>query len=193
MIRSGIVVGLSLALAWAAPQDVLEVSWHEAAPPLRGELRDLALRPVLKPAPEHVVLGPEGDTALFADFRGKLVLLNFWATWCPPCVREMPSLDRLEGKLGGGDFEVIALSLDRAAEGVLDDFFEALGRRNIPYTPVRQRKAMRVYRLGGLPTTLVVSPEGELVATLAGPADWDSPEAEALVRHLIRSWKTRTR
>lgn len=193
MIVLRVISCFVLSVVWMGSQHDLEASWHESAPPFSGEIRDLSLRPVLKPALEHVVRGPQEDTALFADFRGKLVLLNFWATWCPPCVKEMPSLDRLEGKLGGADFEVVALSLDKTAEGVLDAFFESHRLTHLRIYWDRQRKAMLVYRLGGLPTSFLISPDGDLVATLAGPADWDSDEAEELVRYLIRSWKKSTK
>ena len=138
----------------------------------------------MRPAPDHVFTGPNGEALTLGDFKGRVVLLNFWATWCPPCVEEMPSLDRLQGRLGGDRFEVLALSLDDSRE-IVDRFFAEFGLEYLAVYLGKEEKSMYAFAVGVLPTTLVVGPEGNLLGALAGPAEWDRPEAEALMSYFI--------
>ena len=126
----------------------------------------------------------------FAEYRKvlteKFVLLNVWATWCPPCVEEMPSLDRLQAALGGPHFEVVALSLDQGGIAAVEQFFAAHDIDHLEiYLDEAGGKAFQDYRLAALPTSLLLLPDGRTVGTLAGPAQWDSAEAKALVRFFM--------
>ena len=126
---------------------------------------------------------PEGEITL-ADYRGQVVLVNAWATWCPPCVAEMPSLDRLQGLRGGADFQVVPVSLDRRME----DIGAWYGRNGIEALPVIHDGSFQInsrLELPGLPTTVLYNRDGREVARLPGEAEWDSPEALALVDYLI--------
>ncbi len=126
-----------------------------------------------------------GETVRLADFRGRVVLLNFWATWCPPCVREMPSLDRLQAMIGGKDFTVIALSLDRRGLERVGPFFEEHGLDSLTqYIDPRSRVAAAL-RVSGLPTTLLIDRAGREVGRMIGPAEWDSPEAFTLIKGIM--------
>ncbi len=163
----------------------LSASWHEGAPPFAGELRNLTLRGELHPAPEYRFLDGDGAEISLVDFRGRLVLLNFRATWCPPCVEEMPSLDRLQARFGGERFEVVALSLDRQGLDAIMPFFTEHGLDALrPYSDPSMA-SMSAFKLAGLPTSLIIGPQGHIVATMAGPADWDSPGAHALITYLL--------
>lgn len=126
-----------------------------------------------------------GRTRSLADFRGMVVLLNIWATWCGPCRREMPSLDRLQGMLGGDDFQVIALSIDRAGIEVVRKFYADVGIRKLGIYIDRSGKATRELGTIGLPATVLVDREGREVGRLIGPAEWDEPEIVAFLKGVI--------
>ena len=116
----------------------------------------------------------DGQSRSLTDFRGKVVLLNIWATWCVPCRKEMPTLDRLQAKLGGADFEVVALSIDRRMDAVRK-FFAEVGIQKLAMYLDSSAKATRELGAVGLPTTLLLDREGREVGRLIGPAEWDSP------------------
>lgn len=118
----------------------------------------------------------DGRVTSLADFRGKVVLLNIWATWCVPCRVEMPTLDRLQAELGGEKFEVLALSIDRAGLEKVRDFYDDIGLRHLSIYIDSSAKATRQLRAFGLPTTLLIDREGREIGRLIGPSEWDSPE-----------------
>jgi thiol-disulfide isomerase/thioredoxin len=117
-----------------------------------------------------------GAARKLSDFRGKFVLLNIWATWCIPCRKEMPTLDRLQAKLGGPDFDVVALSIDRKGPDVVRKFYADVGIKNLALNIDTSADAS--FKLGavGVPTTLLLNHNGQEIARLIGPAEWDSPE-----------------
>jgi len=127
----------------------------------------------------------QGRTRSLADFKGKVVLLNLWATWCVPCRKEMPALDRLQGLLGAPDFEVVALSIDRGGMDVVRKFFAEIGIHNLAVYVDSAGKAMRALNAVGLPLTLLVGRDSLEIGRLIGPAEWDSAEAIAFVRSMI--------
>jgi thiol-disulfide isomerase/thioredoxin len=121
-----------------------------------------------------------------ADFRGKVVLLNIWATWCAPCRREMPTLDRLQAQLGGSDFEVVALSIDRKGLPVVKEFYAEIGLDTLPIYVDQSGSAQRTLSVLGVPTTLLLDREGNEIGRLLGPAEWDSPEMMAFFRDYLK-------
>ncbi len=125
--------------------------------------------------PEVRFVNAEGRMLRLAEFRGKVVLLNIWATWCGPCRREMPTLDRLQAKLGGPVFEVIALSIDRAGIDAVKPFYEELKLQRLAIYVDRSAKVTRQLAVIGIPTTLLIDAEGREIGRLAGPAEWDAP------------------
>ena len=127
----------------------------------------------------------EGRALSLGDFRGKVVLLNLWATWCTPCRRELPALDRLQAKLGRPDFEVLALSVDRQGVAAVRPFFEQLGLKALKLYADPSGRTMQSLKLVGLPTTLLIDRAGRQRAVAVGPAAWDSAEAVAAIRRLL--------
>lgn len=121
-----------------------------------------------------------GKAMSLADFRGKVVLLNIWATWCPPCREEMPSLDRLNGKRGGENFEVVALSIDRDT-ALVKPFYEEFGIQTLRGYFDPSAQIPNTLRAPGVPTTLLIDQEGREIGRAMGPAAWDSPQVEALI------------
>ena len=154
-------------------------------PPLSGWMAGFA--PAAEPAalPGSAFVDERGRRSSFEDFRGRLVLANFWATWCGPCVREMPSLARLHARLGGPDLAVVALSEDRLGWKKMAPFRAAHGLGDLPMFHDAASTTMFAARVRGLPTTILLGRDGRELGRLVGPAEWDSPEAEALIRHYM--------
>ncbi|MBI1260553.1 MAG: redoxin family protein [Rhizobiales bacterium] len=123
----------------------------------------------------------EGKVLHMTDFKGKTVLLNLWATWCGPCREEMPALDALQARLGSDDFEVVALSTDSKGLELARSFHQETGIKNLRLFNEPTSKASFVYKAFGLPTTILISPDGHELGRLVGPAHWDTAEAEALI------------
>lgn len=120
-----------------------------------------------------------------ASFKGKLVLLNIWATWCTPCREEMPTLDRLQAKLGSAQFEVVALSIDRAEVSLIEKFYEELDLDALAVYVDPTGSASTILNVIGIPATLLINPQGDEMGRLLGPAQWDAPAMiEAIQRYL---------
>jgi thiol-disulfide isomerase/thioredoxin len=120
-----------------------------------------------------------------ADFRGKIVLLNIWATWCVPCREEMPALDALETKLGGEDFQVVAVNIDKGGPEKAATFLTETGATHLQLYTDPSGKLFSTLRAVGMPTTLIIDRDGKEIARLVGPADWASPEAVAVIEAAI--------
>lgn len=133
---------------------------------------------------KHKAGGMIRDVSL-QDFAGKVVVLNFWATWCPPCVAEMPSLDRLQTALGPEGVEVVAVSEDRGGFRQVDPFFEARGLEALERYVDEGGRLARHFGVKAMPTTVLIGPDGVPVGAVEGAAEWDSPEAQALLRKLL--------
>ena len=126
-----------------------------------------------------------GRSLTLADFRGRTVLLNIWATWCPPCRDEMPTLDRLQARLGGAEFHVLALSIDKGGFDTVRAFYAEIGITHLDLYLADQLRGMMAFGVVGLPTTLLVNPQGREVARKVGPAAWDSPAAISQIQRVI--------
>jgi thiol-disulfide isomerase/thioredoxin len=129
-----------------------------------------------KPVPEISFHDEQGNALTLEAWRGKIVALNIWATWCGPCRAEMPTLDRLQGLLGGDRFDVIALSIDRAGVGVVRRFFNEIGIELLAIFIDDTGRSARDLKVFGLPATIILGPEGRELGRLVGPAEWDTPE-----------------
>jgi thiol-disulfide isomerase/thioredoxin len=137
-----------------------------------------------QPVPELAFTDEHGESRSLEDWRGKVVLLNVWATWCAPCRAEMPTLGRLQQRLGGEGFEVVALSVDRAGAGAVRKFFDEIGVR-LPVFIDQDGTAIRALGLFGLPGTLLIDPDGNELARLTGPAAWDTAEMVSFFEGVI--------
>lgn len=124
----------------------------------------------------------KGRAVTLQDFRGKLVLLNVWATWCVPCRKEMPALDRLQARLGSPNFEVVALSIDRGGAFVVRAFYDEVGIRALRIYVDKTSDAATDLGVVAIPVTLLIDREGREIGRKIGPAEWDSPEAVTLIQ-----------
>jgi thiol-disulfide isomerase/thioredoxin len=160
--------------------------------PLAGTVAHFSLSNPRLPAPAVTVQDGDGREVGLADFRGRVVLVNFWATWCVPCLKEMPSLDRLAGRLGGSDFAVVAISIDRTGKAVVGPWFDQNGIRHLGLYLDPQSRAPFAFRgvLGTssieLPVSILLDRQGRVVGSLKGAAEWDAAEAEALIRAVMK-------
>ena len=126
-----------------------------------------------QPVPTFTLTGLDGSAVDLARYRGKFVLLNFWATWCPPCVKEMPSMERLADRLQGKPFAVLAVSLDKDGAATVAAFVERLEVTfAIALDP--QAKVATAYGANELPTTFLLDPRGQVIAAAKGERDWAS-------------------
>jgi thiol-disulfide isomerase/thioredoxin len=160
------LTGSQFALAQQPPKNF---ATHDAARPVAAvEFED---------APGH--------SRSLADFKGRVVLLNIWATWCVPCRKEMPALDRLQESSGGPDFEVVPLSIDRGGLEVVRKFYEEVGIRHLAMYVDVSGQAYRRLSVVGLPTTFLIDRSGLEVGLIIGPAEWDSPEIAEFLKPII--------
>ena len=139
-----------------------------------------------KPLPEISFQDGQGGMHTLADFRGRAVLLNIWATWCVPCRKEMPALDRLQQKLGGPAFQVVVLSIDTEGVAAVRRFYDEVGIRALAIYVDPTTRASDKLGVIGIPTTLLVDPQGREVARRTGQAEWDGAEPVALIQKYLQ-------
>ena len=139
-----------------------------------------------KPLPELTFVNGDGREMTLEAFKGQTVLLNIWATWCVPCREEMPTLDRLQAKLGGPDFQVVPLSIDREGLPTVKAFYRELGLKALDIYVDHTGKASRQLGAVGIPTTLLVDPEGREIGRTVGPAAWDSEQVLQVLRRYVK-------
>lgn len=158
---------------------------ERVAPLARGEVAALTVSKTPRPATDITFLDKDGQKRTLADFRGKTVLLNLWATWCVPCREEMPALDRLQANQGGKDFEVVAVNIDTARLDKRQAFLDSAGVKSLGFFADPTADAFQALKQAGkvvgLPTSILVDPQGCELGIMAGPAAWDSPDATKLV------------
>jgi thiol-disulfide isomerase/thioredoxin len=138
-----------------------------------------------RPAPTAEFRNASGKHLTLADFRGRVVLLNIWATWCGPCRAEMPSLDRLQALHRDDGLAVLAISVDDDGSNAVRRFFQQAGVRNLTLYLDADGATARAFRASSIPTTLLIDRNGNVVGSLVGAMQWDSPDALALIRHYL--------
>ena len=152
-----------------------------ADPLVQGEVAALTLASGPNPLGALAFDDAQGTRTTVAAFAGKTVLLNLWATWCVPCRAEMPALDKLQARLGSAEFAVVPVNIDQQRLDRARGFFKEIGATNLPYYADKSADILRVLNGKGLPTTVLIGRDGCEIGTMAGPAQWDSPDARALI------------
>ena len=128
----------------------------------------------------------DGGATTVGAFKGRTILLNLWATWCVPCRAEMPALDRLEGTLGSQHFAVVPVDIDTTRLDRPRAFLQEIGATHLAYYADNSADILQVLHGKGLPTTILIGPDGCEIGTMAGPAPWDSPDAKALIGRIAQ-------
>jgi thiol-disulfide isomerase/thioredoxin len=188
LVGAGVVAGASLAAALLLrkPPGPPVLTLRPDAAPEAVHLQSLdALRPVDPPRalPEIVYTDADGTPHGLRDLRGRMVVLNLWATWCPPCVAEMPSLAAL-ARAAGADVAVLPLSSDHGGAAVVARFYRDHGITGLPVALDPKGAALEALGARGLPTTLILDAEGRERGRLEGAADWAAPAALSALRRL---------
>jgi thiol-disulfide isomerase/thioredoxin len=166
----------------------------QIAPLVRGEVAALAVAQTGFQVPELAFKDSAGHDHTLKDWRGRTVLLNLWATWCVPCRREMPTLDALQGKLGGPNFEVVAVNIDTRDPEKPLKFLKDVDVKQLAYYSDQSAHVFEDLKTAGkafgMPTTVLVDRSGCEIGTMAGPAEWSSDDGVKLVNAAIADDKT---
>jgi thiol-disulfide isomerase/thioredoxin len=134
--------------------------------------------------PDAVFVAQDGSTHHLGEFKGRGMVVNMWATWCAPCVAEMPSLQSLSTALAPHDIAVLPLSSDRGGADVVQAWYQAHGITALPVLLDPKGALARAFNARGIPTTVIINTAGQVTARLEGAADWASPAAQALIQKL---------
>jgi thiol-disulfide isomerase/thioredoxin len=195
-IGAGLVTALAAGLALygtgrdgASPCGPSTAALQRVAAASRGEVAAMQAPETPRPAPDVAFKGPDGAEMRLADLRGKLLLVNLWATWCAPCKAEMPALDRLQAALGGPDFAVVAINLDTRNVDKPPVWMRENGIAQLAYyadpggrvLPAVQRDTGST----GLPTTLLIDGAGCTIGVMKGPAEWSGADARRLIQAVL--------
>ena len=154
-----------------------------------GDMKKLNFGAVPQALPAVALTDDAGSERSLAEWSGKVLVVNFWATWCAPCRVEMPALDRLQGAMGSDDFQVLTVATGRNAMPAITKFFDEAGVTRLQILRDEQQKLARELGILGLPVTLILDREGRELARLIGDAAWDGPEAQALLAALVAEGK----
>jgi len=183
------IAGFGTVYVSFAPSDNGETQVSTGTGPLAGLNKGAMAALVIKSKPVDLpaltFADGDGKPVSLADFSGKIVLLNIWATWCVPCREEMPALDKLGTKLGGKDFQVVAVNIDKGGPGKAAAFLKETGATHLTLYTDPSGKLFSTLKAVGMPTTLLIDRDGKEIGRLIGPADWASPEAVAVIEAAI--------
>jgi len=155
--------------------------------PLRSSQQLGPFREISDPQPLAKFRFADADGRLRSldEFVGKVLLLNIWATWCPPCRKEMPSLDRLQARMGGDDFQVLAISTDLQGVAQVGEFYQSAGISSLQLFIDHDGETESALKLPGLPTTFLIDREGKTIGVKVGPAEWDSEQVMAVIENQL--------
>ncbi len=148
-----------------------------------GDMKKLAIHASPAPVPDAVLLDAADAEHSLTEFKGKWVVLNFWAIWCAPCRQEMPSLDRLQAAMP--ELAVVPVATGRNAVEGIERFFAEAGVQNLPILRDPKSDLSRAMGVLGLPVTVILNPDGQEVARLIGDAEWDSDSAKAVLAAMM--------
>jgi len=181
LVYTALTAGANPALA--ADADII-------APLVSGDMKKLAVHSVpVATSGAAFELADSAGKATLEDYRGKYMLVNFWATWCAPCRKEMPHLSELQAELGGKDFEVLTIATGRNSPEGITKFFTETGITNLPRHQDPKQELASQMGIFGLPITVLIDPQGREIARLRGDADWASDSAKSIIKALIANHK----
>jgi thiol-disulfide isomerase/thioredoxin len=163
---------------------------RKLAPLVQGEVAALTMATAPLRLPDLAFEDAEGKPKKLSDWRGRTVLVNLWATWCLPCRKEMPALESLQTRLGGANFEVVAVNIDTRDPEKPKNFLKEANLTRLGYFSDQKAKVFQdlkaIDRALGMPTSVLVDGEGCEIATIAGPAEWDSGDAIKLITAAVK-------
>ncbi|KJC58447.1 hypothetical protein UP10_23370 [Bradyrhizobium sp. LTSPM299] len=191
--RRTALAGVSAAIATAAVPSSPAVALSDGPPPFGTVRHQFTILQPARMVPSVSITRLDGSAVNFAAFRGKVVLVNFWATWCPACRTELPSLDRLQETMGRKYLEVVAVSADRDGGATVTPFLRRLGIRHLDIGLDPRARMVRAgddesatpFPLYGMPISYIVSPSGRIEGYMVGEADWSSEDARNLLNYYL--------
>lgn len=179
-----VAAALYMALSVGAIPGHADTSAAEAL--REGDMKKLTFHSTPEAVSDHPFdLADGAGQGTLADYEGKHILVNFWATWCAPCRHEMPMLSELQSEFGGDDFEVVTIATGRNNPAAIVKFLDEIGATNLPRHQDPKQKLAAQMGVFGLPITVIIDPEGREIARLRGDADWSSDSAKAIIASLI--------
>ena len=180
ILKVSVFLSLLLALCFFF---IVKQSKNDQHPIFSGWMEKFVALDVRSAPTEFTLQKRNGSNALFSEWRGKITLVNFWATWCSPCVRELPSLMRLSQKLNNENFAVIALSQDSSGWRKIIPFIQKNNLNALPVYLAPNSTSLPLFNVRALPTTILFDRDGREIGRLTGHAEWDSMEALVLLKH----------
>ncbi|MDG2034347.1 MAG: TlpA disulfide reductase family protein [Rhodospirillales bacterium] len=161
---------------------------HTSAGPKRvGQMQSFEMMPSLRLRPTVAWKNAAGQEVSLANFSGKVVMLNFWASWCSPCLRELPSINRLQARLGGDQFTVVALNVDRGGKSIASRYTRKLNLDKLDLYWDQDNTTAKSMKLQSMPTTIIFDAKGREVGRVVGSAEWDTKEAVDLLQWFINN------
>ncbi len=186
------VTGIAVQHRDAGTPPVRDGAGDAAVPPISGAVLNFTPTNPGRPAPIEPFYDADGREFSLQGFGGKVVLLNLWATWCAPCLKELPSLDRLQAQLGGDRFQVVAVSIDRGGAEAVRPYFDRLKISHLTIYVESKDRLAQALGVQVLPSTIIIDPHGLMAGKMVGAAEWEAPEARALLQHYIDQANTVT-
>lgn len=177
LLAGVIYTGLALGANVASASDLADLRM--------GEMRALVVHATPQTLPDAPIETPTGDVHALADWAGQVVVLNFWATWCPPCRKEMPGLDTIAAEYSDRGLAVLPVATGRNSLSGIERFYAEAGISNLPILLDPRSGLARASGVMGLPVTVLLDRTGQEVARLTGEAEWSSPEARAIIESLL--------
>jgi thiol-disulfide isomerase/thioredoxin len=156
----------------------------EDNPDVRVRLGEFIPASPLQPAPAVSFVDLAGNTVSLSEFTGKIVLVNLWATWCEPCLREMPSLERVQSRLGD-KLAVVAISEDRGGSKTVEPFIDKIGLKSVKVYLDPKSAIERAFKVQGLPTSFLIDREGRVLGRVEGAAEWDAPRLLEVLKSFL--------
>jgi thiol-disulfide isomerase/thioredoxin len=151
-----------------------------------GAMAAFVVKGERKPVPAISFAPEDGSATSLDNWKGRVVLVNLWATWCVPCRKEMPSLAALQSEMGSKDFEVVAISVDRKGLEASGQFLKDVGATALKLYADPSTEALGKFQAVGLPASILIDRQGREIGRLLGPAEWNSPEAKALITAALK-------
>ncbi|MGB0504569.1 MAG: TlpA disulfide reductase family protein [Pikeienuella sp.] len=179
ILYAAVVFGASPAAADLSDEQIATIKAARS-----GDMKKLVIHEFPRDRLETSFQDANDAATNVAAFGGKITVLNFWATWCPPCRKEMPSLDRLQAAMADSDIQVLAISMDRASVEKIDKFFNRIDAHNLAIYRDPSLRLGQEAGVLGLPVTLILDREGREIGRLQGDAEWDAPETQALLKQI---------
>ena len=182
-LNNYVAINLAIMAIIAAVSSTYAIAETKNSALLKGELTRFKPALSIINAPDTPFTDGYGQKLTLKNYRGQMILVNFWATWCAPCIKEMPSLERLQNKFKSSSLKVLAISVDHGGWAKINPFVKRMNLNNLSVFHDVSSKLMFRLKVKGLPTTILFDHQGIELGRLTGPAEWDSDEVTTLIQH----------